>query len=62
MSEDNSWGTTELAEASGLSAAHIRRLLIDDQELHGYKLGRDWRVSDIEARQWLEERGIDIEK
>jgi hypothetical protein len=47
------WTTGELSEASGLTDARIRQLLIEDKDLHGHKLGRDWRVKDLEARRWL---------
>jgi excisionase family DNA binding protein len=54
------WTTGELAEAAGLTDARIRQLLLGG-DLRGYKLGRDWRVSDGEARRWLEERGVDAD-
>lgn len=59
---ERKWTTQDLAEAAGVSTAHIRRLLIDGRELRGYKLGRDWRVKDSEARRWLRERGVDVER
>ena len=49
------WTTAELAEAAGVTDARIRQLLIEG-ELHGYKAGRDWRVADQVAREWLSRR------
>ncbi len=49
------WTTKELAEAAGVDASHIRRLLIDGK-LKGRKVGRDWAIPDDVARAWLEER------
>ena len=54
------WTTAELAEVAGLDVSRIRQLLLSG-ELDGYKLGRDWRVSDRAARQWLAKRGIEVE-
>jgi excisionase family DNA binding protein len=62
MVERKEWTTQDLAEAAGVSTAHIRRLLIDGRELRGYKLGRDWRVRGSEARRWLSERGVSVER
>jgi excisionase family DNA binding protein len=53
------WTTGELAEAAGLTDARIRQLLLGGQ-LEGYKLGRDWRVGDEEARRWLTERDAGV--
>lgn len=60
MSEDGktAWTTTELAEAAGVSSARIRQLLANE-ELKGYKLGRDWRIPDSVARDWLAGREAD---
>ena len=55
------WTTSDLAEKASLDPARIRQLLIEDKELHGYKLGRDWVVPNYEAERWLETRGIKIE-
>jgi len=59
MNDDNNrvWTAQELAEAARLADARIRQLLISG-ELQGYKLGRDWRVPDDVAREWLRGRGI----
>ena len=45
---------------TGVSDAHIRRLLIGG-EIEGEKFGYVWSVSDDEAARWLGERGIDVE-
>ena len=50
--DDRVWTTAELAEAAGVTPTRIRQLLLSE-ELDGYKLGRDWRVSDRAARDWL---------
>jgi len=55
------WTTNDLAEKANLNSARIRQLLIEDKELHGYKLGRDWVVPNHEAERWLETRGIEID-
>lgn len=51
--DKHDWTTRRLAQASGLSTARIRQLLIVGRDLHGRKVGRDWLVSDAEARRWL---------
>jgi hypothetical protein len=55
------WTTVRLAEASGLTPGRIRQLLIEGEEIHGVKPegGRDWYVSDAEARRWLAEREVE---
>lgn len=53
------WTTQDLATAAGLARAYVRQLLIEGVELTGWKEGRDWRVSDAEARRWLASRGIE---
>jgi len=58
MDEEKVWTTTELAEAAGVSSARIRQLLASG-ELDGYKLGRDWRILDNVARDWLASREIE---
>lgn len=50
------WTARELAEKAGVSAARIRQLLIEGQELRGRKVGYMWIVPDSEARRWLAER------
>ena len=47
------WTTATLAEASGYTTSRIRQLLIEGRDLVGYKVGRDWIVTDAEARRWL---------
>lgn len=51
--DKHDWTTRRLAQASGLSTARIRQLLIVGRDLHGRKVGRDWLVSDAEAHRWL---------
>jgi excisionase family DNA binding protein len=50
------WTTKELAEFAGVSPRYIRQLLKDGVGLKGVKRGRDWFISDSEAKRWLEER------
>jgi excisionase family DNA binding protein len=50
------WTTGELAAEAGVDSSRIRQLLIEGR-IKGYKVGRDWLVSDSEARRWLESRG-----
>ena len=53
--DENAWTTTELAKAAGISRPRVRQLLLRGQ-LEGYKLARDWRIPDEEARRYLAER------
>jgi len=53
------WTTSDLAEAAGLSQNRLRQIL-QTVKLEGFKVGRDWAVTDAEARRWLSERGIDV--
>jgi len=48
--------TNELAELVGLNPSRIRQLLIEDSELHGVKVGRDWFVPTAEAERWIKAR------
>ena len=54
--DNHDWTTRRLAQASGLSTARIRQLLIVGRDLHGRKVGRDWLISDVDAREWLTRR------
>ena len=54
-SNQNLWTTGQLAEASGLHQAHIRKLL-ERNVIHGQKYGHIWLVSDGEAQRWLQSR------
>lgn len=47
------WTTDDLAKQSGYSTRQIRRY-IRDGIIEGIKAGRDWVVSEDEARRWLE--------
>lgn len=49
------WNTTELAQAAGLSDAHIRRLCIAGK-LQGEKFGRDWAIPAEVGEAFLAER------
>jgi len=53
--EQHDWTTANLAQYSGLSTARIRQLLIAGR-LRGYKVGRDWLVSEADALAWLAQR------
>lgn len=46
------WTTVRLAEATGLTSDYIRQLL-NQGIIKGEKVGRDWLVSDSEARRWM---------
>ena len=46
----------QLAEKSGKSARHIRRL-INDGTLLGVKEGRDWFIEKEDADKWLRSIG-----
>jgi hypothetical protein len=59
--ESKAWSTTELARAAGVNTSYIRQLLLADR-IEGYKLARDWRIPDNEARRWLSNRGVDVDK
>lgn len=48
-------GSVELAEKSGLTDAHIRRLLIAGK-IAGQKIGRTWLISTEEAQRFINER------
>ena len=49
------WTTTQLAEAAKLDRSHIR-YLIRHGKIAAKKTGRDWVVSDEEARRFLAAR------
>jgi excisionase family DNA binding protein len=57
----NAWTTIELAKAGNVTDAWIRQLLING-EIDGYKLGRDWRIPESTAIEWLHKRGIVVEE
>ena len=57
--DKNLLGTREVARITGLSVGHIRRLLIEDEKLHGRQLdGWTWMVDRAEVerfrREWLQ--------
>ena len=54
--EKPGYTTNELAELVGLNPSRIRQLLIEDSELHGVKVGRDWCVPPAEAERWIKAR------
>lgn len=49
------WTTVRLAEATGLTSDYVRQLL-NQGVIKGEKVGRDWLVSDSEARRWMASR------
>ncbi len=49
------WTVSELARAARVSVGYIRQLLLRGK-LRGEKFGPIWRISDREARRWLQER------
>jgi len=50
-------GTKEVAQLTGLSQAHVRRLLIEGDELHGQKINRwTWLVERDEVDRFMRER------
>ncbi len=53
------WNTKKLAEAADVTDSFIRYELIAGK-IKGEKIGRDWIISDEEARRWLSERGIEL--
>jgi excisionase family DNA binding protein len=53
--QEKVWGTSELAREAKVTATYVRQLLVEGR-LDGYKLGRDWFVSDEEAQRWLANR------
>ncbi len=55
------WSTAELAEKSGLTSRQIRNL-INAGKIEAQNVGRNWVVSDEEARRFLKERGVLEEK
>jgi excisionase family DNA binding protein len=46
------WTTSELAEQAGLTQNYVRREILAGR-LQAIKRGRDWFISDKEARRWL---------
>jgi len=46
------WTTSDLAEAAGVTDAHIRRLCIEGR-LECQKLGGRWVIWNESARRWL---------
>jgi hypothetical protein len=55
------WSTAELAEKSGLTSRQIRNL-INAGKIEAQNVGRNWVVSDEEARRFVKERGVLEEK
>ena len=55
MSEVKVWTTGTLAREAGVDQSLIRHALRDGK-LMGFKLGREWLISDDEARRWLATR------
>jgi hypothetical protein len=53
------WTTKMLAERASVSTGFIRQELIAGK-IKGEKIGRDWIISDEEAKRWLRERGIEV--
>ena len=51
------WTTAKLAEKSGLTQRHVRRL-VSKGEIEGQKVSRDWLISDEEAKRFLREHGV----
>lgn len=51
---DKSWSTTELARATGKTAAGIW-FLIKTKKIKAVKIGRDWRIPDDEANRYIKE-------
>jgi len=49
------WTASELAKAAKVDASYIRQLLLADK-LRDEKFGPIWRISDREAKRWLDER------
>ena len=59
MARSDLLGTKEVAELTGLSKAHVRRLLIENDELHGQKLNKwTWLVERSEVERFLRERRL----
>jgi len=46
------WTTKELAKEAGLTQAYVRQDILAGR-LQAEKRGRDWFISDKEARRWL---------
>ena len=53
--QQDDWTTPQLAAAAGVSSARIRQLLAGGL-IVGRKVGRDWLISDVDAREWLTRR------
>lgn len=49
------WYTSELALEIGVDPSRIRQLLIDDKQLHGFKFGKMWVITDKEAKRFIAE-------
>ncbi len=49
------WTTNELAKRANCDPSNIRKAIARGK-LTGEKIGRDWFISDQEARRWLSER------
>lgn len=54
-SNQNLWTTGQLAEASKLHQAHVRKLL-ERGVIKGQKYGHIWLVVEGEAQRWLKSR------
>jgi len=55
------WSVDELAEAVGLTPRRIRQMCAAG-EVQAIKVGRDWIISDEEARRVIEEKTEVAEK
>lgn len=52
------WTVQELANEAHFTMRRIRQLL-QEGKISGFKAGRDWLVSDEEARRFLAERQVE---
>jgi excisionase family DNA binding protein len=55
MNTEGFWTTNELAKAAGVDGAYVRRALASGR-LPGTKIGRDWLIADVAAREWMATR------
>jgi len=52
-------GTTDVAEAAGVTREWVRRKVAEG-EIEGFKVGRDWLIPREEAKRWLAQRGVKV--
>ncbi len=61
MDNRRNWTTKDLANAAGVDPSRIRQLLIEGR-IRGEKAGPVWVVANREAKRWLKERGVEVER